>query len=172
MPAAIFEKDASLRPAPLWRRLAAIIYDAILMIALWFVTTMIYMLVKGLIIGVEGMQRIAEAELPTSDLLLTLSLLLVTFLFFAYFWQKLGQTLGMQVWRIRIQTAEGEGINWLQSGLRFSGALVSAAALCMGYLWMLWDKDQLTWHDKLSKSRVVFVPLPEKPNKKKRGSRG
>ena len=158
MPKPIFDGDASLTAAPFWRRVAAIIYDAILLIAIWFVTTMIYMALKGMIIGVEAMQNIAEAELPTSDLLLTLCLLSTTFLFFAYFWQKLGQTLGMQVWRIRIQTIAGKGINWQQSALRFAGAAISFVTLGIGYLWMLWDKDRMTWHDKMSGTRVVFVP--------------
>lgn len=172
MPKAIFEENADLKNASLWRRLAAIGYDVMLLIALWFATTMVYMLIKGIIIGSEAMQQIAEAESPTSDLLLSISLLLVTFLFFAYFWQKLGQTLGMQVWRIRVQTLSGKGIDWQQAALRFTGALLSAAALGLGYLWMLWDKDKMTWQDKLSKSRVVYVPPPKKPVKKKNLRRG
>ena len=166
MPASIFKQDATLQAAPLWRRLAAIVYDSILMIAIWFVTTMVYMLIKGvymlikgLIIGLDATQKIAESEATTSDLFLTLSLLAVTFLFFAYFWQKLGQTLGMQVWRIRVQTSEGTGIGWQQCFIRFFGAIISAAALGTGYLWMLVDKRRMTWHDKLSDSCVVFVPV-------------
>lgn len=168
MPKAVFEKDASLDPATFWRRIAAIGYDAMLIIAIWFVTTMIYLLVKAAIIGLDSMKLIADAERPTSDFLLTLSLISVTFLFFSYFWQKLGQTLGMQVWRIRIQNIDGSGISWPQSLLRFSGAIVSAMTFGIGYLWMLWDKDKMTWHDKLSDSRVVFLPPPKKIEKKKR----
>jgi uncharacterized RDD family membrane protein YckC len=167
MPVAVFEEDPSLPVAPLWRRLAAIIYDAILMIAIWFVTTMVYMLIKGLIIGSDAMREIAEAKMPTSDTLLTLSLLFVTFLFFAYFWQKLGQTLGMQVWRIRIQTHDGKGINWRQSTLRFLGAAISFTLLGIGYLSVIWDREKMAWHDKLSGSRVVYVPPVNKNSKLK-----
>lgn len=33
--------------------------------------------------------------------------------------------------------------------------IVSANVLYLGYLWMLWDKDRQTWHDKITRSTVV-----------------
>ena len=28
----------------------------------------------------------------------------------------------------------------------------------LGFLWQLWDAEQLTWHDRLSKTRLVYYP--------------
>jgi uncharacterized RDD family membrane protein YckC len=32
---------------------------------------------------------------------------------------------------------------------------VSQLALLLGYLWMLWDPNKQTWHDKVAQSVVV-----------------
>jgi uncharacterized RDD family membrane protein YckC len=32
--------------------------------------------------------------------------------------------------------------------------LISAIVLCLGYLWMLWDGEQQTWHDKIAGTHV------------------
>ncbi len=34
---------------------------------------------------------------------------------------------------------------------------MSAIVLLLGYLWMLWDKENQTWHDKMATSVVVPV---------------
>ncbi|MBU6949896.1 MULTISPECIES: RDD family protein [unclassified Hahella] len=162
------EDPAQLQPAPLWRRLAAMFYDAILLIAVWMVTTMIYMLLRGMVIGSEAMQMEADAGKNIGDPLLSSSLFLATFFFFAYFWRRIGQTLGMQVWRIRIQNPDGFKVNWSQCLLRFFGAAASAVCLGLGYLWVLWDKEKLSWHDRFSLSRVVYVPAKPSEKKKKK----
>jgi uncharacterized RDD family membrane protein YckC len=38
---------------------------------------------------------------------------------------------------------------------RWCVRFVSAAPIFLGYLWMLWDDDKQTWHDKVVRSRVV-----------------
>ncbi len=155
------EDTSTLKSAPLWRRFAAMFYDGILLLAVWFVTTMAYLLLKGMVIGLEAMKALAESEKGPGDPLLSICLFLATFYFFAYFWTRIGQTLGMQVWRIRVQNPDGFKINWGQSLLRFFAAMASAACLGLGYLWKFWDKESLTWPDRASMTRVYYIP-PEK----------
>jgi len=38
---------------------------------------------------------------------------------------------------------------------RFFGQYISAWIFYLGYLWMLWDKDKQTWHDKMVNSIVI-----------------
>ncbi len=152
------EDPSTLKSAPLWRRFAAMFYDAILVLAVWFVTTMAYLLLKGMVYGAEAMKVMAESERGLADPLLSTCLFLSTFYFFAYFWTRIGQTLGMQVWRIRIQNPDGFKVNWSQSLLRFFTAMASAACFGLGYLWMLWDRDRLTWPDRASMTRVYYIP--------------
>lgn len=152
------EAPASLPPAPLWRRLAAMFYDSLLVIALLMVTTAIYLGVAAAIMGTEELQTHLDAGGMSRDPFYKTVLFLTTFFFFAYFWRRLGQTLGMQAWRVRIQNPDGTAITWTQCLLRFMVAIVSWLCLGLGYLWMLWDKDGLTWHDRYSESRVVQLP--------------
>ena len=48
------------------------------------------------------------------------------------------------------------------ASLRFVAALLSWAAVGLGFLWQLWDRDRLTWHDRISGTRIVHYPKPGK----------
>jgi len=41
--------------------------------------------------------------------------------------------------------------------IRVAGAYLSALALGLGYLWILLDPDRLSWHDRLSSTRLVIL---------------
>jgi uncharacterized RDD family membrane protein YckC len=75
--------------------------------------------------------------------------------YFGYFWTRGGQTLGMLAWHIRVTRADGASLRWRDVITRLAAALLSWAALGMGYLWMLVDRERLTWHDRLTGTRVV-----------------
>jgi uncharacterized RDD family membrane protein YckC len=66
-----------------------------------------------------------------------------------------GQTIGKLAMGIRVVTADGQpvpvGLAFARAGMK----LVSGAALGLGYLWMLWDPNKQTWHDKVAKTYVV-----------------
>ena len=143
--------------AGLNRRLAAIFYDAILCFAIALVIGLIY---KGMQISAYGFEQFKAlsdsnslARAPLYSLVL-----IAEFGFFAKFWTHSGQTLGMQVWGLRIQNADGSAINLWQALLRFVVAVGSWLCGGLGYLWLLWDKDKRTWHDIYSESRVVQLP--------------
>jgi len=145
--------------ARLVRRLAAMFYDSLLCIALMMVVTLLYQQVLlRLLYGSEQLQQLADAGRLDIDPLLSTLLLFSLFGFFAKFWTHSGQTLGMQVWGIRIQNADGTAIDLWQALLRFLIALVSLLCLGMGYWWMLLDKQNRTWHDMYSESQAVQLP--------------
>ncbi|MFB9886796.1 RDD family protein [Balneatrix alpica] len=153
MPRRFADADTAsqLPPASLWRRLAAIFYDFLLCVAMLMVVTGILLLISNQDVPLGETQAIGG---PVYKSILFLSL----FVFFAKFWTWPGQTLGMQSWRIRVQNRDGSPISLMQAMLRFFAAWLSAACFGLGYLWMLWDKEGLTWHDRFSESRVVVVP--------------
>ena len=145
--------------AGLPRRLAAMFYDFLLSIALRMVVTLLYQQVLlRLIYGSEQLKAMAETGGLDIDPLLSTLLLFCLFGFYAKFWTHNGQTLGMQVWGVRIQNADGTAIDLWQALLRFLIAILSWLALGLGYWWMLWDKRQRTWHDIYSESQVVHLP--------------
>jgi len=97
--------DEHLPPAPLWRRLAAMAYDSILILAIWMVVAFVVLS----LFGIEN-ARTLEGETVTLDPLyknvLFGAMLFSAWAFFGWFWTHSGQTLGMQAWRLKVVTAE------------------------------------------------------------------
>ncbi|CAD5108023.1 RDD family protein [Zestomonas carbonaria] len=144
--------------AGLPRRLAATFYDSLLCIALLMVVTLVYKLIQIAILGEERLRQLSDAGALDGDPLLSTLLLLSLFAFFAKFWTHNGQTLGMQVWGIRVQNADGTAIDLWQALLRFLIAIISWLCLGLGVLWPLWDKQKRSWHDMYSGSCLVQLP--------------
>ncbi|MCW8840138.1 MAG: RDD family protein [Gammaproteobacteria bacterium] len=130
----------------LLRRLAAILYDSLLLLAVLFIASALWLIPSG-----------GEAT-AGQDPLLTLFLLLVAFAFFAWFWSHGGQTLGMRAWRIKLQNRNPGPLTLWQLMLRFIVAIFSWLAFGLGFLWSLIDKEKLTWHDRYSMSELVVTP--------------
>jgi uncharacterized RDD family membrane protein YckC len=67
-----------------------------------------------------------------------------------------GQTLGKRIFRIRVvDQVTGGPIGRGRAFVRWIGLWISFFVFLLGFLWMLWDPEKQTWHDKLSKSVVV-----------------
>lgn len=159
MPKQQLQPAGDFPPATLVRRFAAMFYDFLLCVALLMVVTLIYQ--QGflrLIYGSEKLRMLADQGALTGDPLLSSLLFISVFAFFAKFWTHSGQTLGMQVWGVRVQNADGTRISLMQALLRFVIAIVSWGSVGLGFLWMLWDKDKRTWQDRYSESVVIQIP--------------
>ena len=149
-------------PSPfLLRRLAAMIYDTLLVLPLIMASVAIFMGVRTLVVGspAEGTVVQLDANLVRLVALLTL------IGFFCWFWIKNGQTLGMQAWRIKLVDFSGAQASPRQAVVRCLGALLSAACLGFGYLWCLVDRNGRYWHDYLSKTELVLLPKTKKADK-------
>ncbi|MCG6658600.1 RDD family protein [Halomonas campisalis] len=142
-------------PAGLGRRLGAMLYDAFLVAAIWILLATLHLGVLRQLLGLSA-EEVGAGSLQR----LTLQLLLVAgaFAFFAVSWTRGGMTLGMQAWRLRVQTRDGYSITLAQSLVRFLVAWVSLAAFGLGYLWVLIDGERRSWPDIASGTRVVVLP--------------
>ncbi|WP_028696652.1 RDD family protein [Pseudomonas cremoricolorata] len=140
------------------RRLAAMFYDFLLCTALLIVTAGVYKMIQLAIIGETRMRALTDAGALDGDPLLSTILLFALFGFFAKFWTHGGQTLGMQVWGVRVQNADGSAISLWQALLRFVVSIASWLCLGLGFFWALFDKRQRTWHDLYSDTQLVRVP--------------
>ena len=129
------------------RRVGAMLYDALLVFALLMLTAIPFIAVRG-----------GEAVAPSSDLFFRLALLAVIYIFFVGFWTRSGRTLGMQSWGLQLEAPDGSVPRLGAATIRFAAAIVSWAPLGLGFLWQLWDKDKLTWHDRLSATRLRYYP--------------
>jgi uncharacterized RDD family membrane protein YckC len=70
-----------------------------------------------------------------------------------------GQTLGKMALGIRVYdfTHGGGPIGYGRAFIRQIAQILSAVVFFLGYLWMLWDPEKQTWHDKIAGSVVVPV---------------
>lgn len=133
--------------AGMLRRFGAMLYDTLLVAALLFLATIPFIAERG--------GNIVE---PNDNLFYQLCMLLVIYLFFVGFWTRKGRTLGMQSWGLQLETASGQRATVMTATLRFIAAIVSWLPLGLGFAWQLWDRDGLTWHDRLSRTRLVYYP--------------
>ncbi|MCH9004768.1 MAG: RDD family protein [Proteobacteria bacterium] len=131
----------------LMRRIAAMLYDGLLVAALLIMATLPF-------IAVRGVKPVETGENHFYQLVL----ILVIYVFFVAFWTRSGRTLGMQSWRLQLEKFDGGGVSIGTATIRFFAALISWAPVGLGFLWQLWDKDNLTWHDRISKTRIVHYP--------------
>ncbi|MDH3532071.1 MAG: RDD family protein [Gammaproteobacteria bacterium] len=138
----------------LLRRLGAMLYDSLLVLALLFLITIPF-------IAVRGGQPVAA----DGNRIYQVTLLLVIYAFFTGFWSTAGRTLGMQSWGLRLETPDGKVPSMRAATIRFCAAILSWLPLGLGFLWQLWDKDNLTWHDRLSHTRLAYYPKPDKQSK-------
>jgi len=129
------------------RRVAAMLYDGLLVLALLFIATLPFIALRG-----------GEPVEGNENLVYRVVLGLVIYVFFVGFWMRSGRTLGMQSWRLQLETAEGDAVGLASASIRFFAAIVSWLPAGLGFLWSLWDKDRLTWHDRLSGTHIVYYP--------------
>lgn len=145
--------------AGFWKRMAAIFYDFMLCISLVMVVTLIYQQgILRLIYGSQALQAMSESQMLDIDPVLSTLLFFSIFAFFAKFWTHGGQTLGMQVWGLRVQNSDGSAIDIWQALLRFLIAIFAWLPGGLGFIWMLFDKQKRTWSDMYSGSEVVQLP--------------
>jgi uncharacterized RDD family membrane protein YckC len=132
------------KPPSIFRRLAAITYDLLLLIAVLFLATLITLPLQE------------NDYFQSSSWGYKVYLFFVSFLFYGWFWTRSGQTLGLIAWKIRVANSDGENVSWEQAFIRFTTAIFSWTFCGLGIIWMLFNKDRLMWHDMASKSQMSW----------------
>jgi uncharacterized RDD family membrane protein YckC len=145
---------ASSRPSALigWRVLA-LAYDMWPVIALWMLASLVFT-VAFTVSGHASRENIA----PFSALqwLLWLVCWLITGGYALLSWGRGGQTLGMRPWRLKVVAADGVSAPAsLALVIRFVVGTVSLLLAGLGFWWAWFDRDRLTWHDRVSGTRIV-----------------
>ena len=128
---------------PLLRRFGAILYDSFLLLTALFVASFLIVIPTGI-----------KPE-DSYFFLFQAYIFLIAYLFFAWFWTRDGQTLGMRTWKMKLVNEDGSIVTWRSALLRFAIAIISWLVFGLGFLWSLWDKQHRTWHDIVSKTKLV-----------------
>ncbi|HEY0663866.1 MAG TPA: RDD family protein [Thiobacillaceae bacterium] len=132
-------------------RIAAMVYELLLVTAVLFVASLPFLYVFG------------NAQTGWRHLLFQLYLAGVLFAYFSAFWLRSGQTLAMKTWRIRLVTADGSRLTPKRAALRFALALFGLLAAGAGFVWALFDRDGQFLHDRLAGTRLIRVPRTAGP---------
>lgn len=165
--------------AGILRRIGAGAYDALLVTGL--------LMAASFLVTITTRHEGPQAGLAPTPYrpLLSLLALLVIYGYYGLSWTRVGETLGMKAWGLRLVDAAGRRIGWARALLRLclafplwlapAAALLAfmsrtlpgpAAVLCavpllvsLGFAW----GDGVSLHDRLSGTRVLRVPRDAPP---------
>jgi len=123
------------------RRLASMVYEAILLFAVAFLAAWVFFLASG--------GRDATAGAMRHLLQLCIGLFFAAY--FLWSWLRGGQTLAMRAWRIRLID--------ITPASAFIRLILAALLVPTGIslLWALFDRDRQFLHDRLARSRLVLA---------------
>jgi uncharacterized RDD family membrane protein YckC len=126
----------ALVPAAFFQRLGALLVDYCILSMMWFSAMVVATLINSATVG-----------------------LLATFfgpaLYFISFWSISGRTPGYRAAGLRLVRTDGSRVSPGVATARYLGSLLSWPFFFLGYLWMLWDPQSQTWHDKIADTTVV-----------------
>ncbi len=122
------------------------LYDIFSLIALWMITAFVCL---------EAMARFGKLDATHAPWWEQLTLLAVTAAYFVISWTRIGQTIGMRAWRLRLQREDGERIAVWRALARFFLAIVSLVVSGIGFWWALFDPQKRTLHDRLCGTVMV-----------------
>ncbi|MEW6131887.1 MAG: RDD family protein [Pseudomonadota bacterium] len=132
-----------LAQAGLGRRLAAMLYESILLFALLLLAGFFYIPIFGSVHG------------PFQKAAFQFYLLMVMMIYFVVFWKRGGQTLAMKTWHIRLVRLDGKLPSTPQCIVRFSLATLGLLCAGAGFLWALIDPERQFLHDRLCRTRLI-----------------
>ena len=157
------------------RRLISMVYECLLGFAVLFLPFLIFEMISG------------ASHAPLVEHMRQALAFLVLGIYFVHQWSRDGQTLAMKTWRLKLVRpghahvpARAAAVRYLLSWMWVLPALVVSLALdlhrwqalgAVGAGILLWsltaflDKDRQFLHDKLSGTRLVQLPAPEKKKK-------
>ena len=129
------------------------LYDSLLIIPLFMAMQAVWVSIWG------PVNTIQEQAVPPA--VQWSGWIVILTIFFGAFWRRGGQTLGMQAWRVKLITETGQKPTWRQVVVRLVGAVLSAAALGIGYAWRAVPPSRRYWHDTLSGTHLELMPTRE-----------
>lgn len=120
--------NATLPRAGFWVRMAALLIDVILV---------------GMIFGPVGAGELIVPGLAAYG---------------AVMWKLKGTTIGGIVCSLRVVRLDDRPLDWPTTVVRALGCFLSLAVACLGFVWVVFDPERQSWHDKIAGTVVVRAP--------------
>jgi len=135
-------------PAGLFRRLAAAVYDSLLLLAVLFLGTLA-------LLPLTGGEAITPQDSGPWEHLYRAWIVALTAGFFGLSWTRRGQTLGMMSWKIRLSRDDGTPLRWRHVLGRLAVGLALVVAAAAG-LWRLRSAQGIP---ELAAGAVLLLPV-------------
>ena len=136
------------------RRLSALIYDGLIVLAIWMIGSIVVVIAR-------------DGAISAGNAWFQGYLLILAWAYFASGWMIGGQTVGMRAWDIHLISIrtpdQARKIGWLDSVLRFAVGWLSLFAFGLGFIWSLFTADRAGWHDLASRSRLIVRKPGQEP---------
>ncbi|MCF1426835.1 MAG: RDD family protein [Shewanella sp.] len=152
-------EHANFPRAGFFRRLGAMAYDLMLAVAVYIFAGAIgfglfTLLVKAGLIGIQGQAHISDLlnNTPLYRGLYQVYLVICVATFYALFWSRGGQTLGMRAWRLKVQHPNGLNLSMITAYARVIWSLLG-----LGNIAILMSGDKLALQDSMTRSEVVVL---------------
>jgi uncharacterized RDD family membrane protein YckC len=136
-----------------WRAGAFLVDNLILglILTVFIVGASLGMFIKGVSLGwLWGNLWVTDALLPFYILAG-----IVSAVYFTYFVWDGGQTPGKRIFSLKVITREGGDPGLSTALTRWMAYMISAVPLGAGFFWALFDREGLTWHDRLTGTTVI-----------------
>jgi len=150
----------SLPPAGLFRRLGALFYDGLIIIAVEMMAAGIVIAILHALMAMGIFQVGSYADVsdfltnhPVWSPVYTAYLAFVWIYFFVYFWTRAGQTPGMRAWKLHLRSVDGQPISITQCLIRIATSGFGLANLLVPI-----DPKKRGFHDIWAKTQVVVLP--------------
>ena len=128
----------------LFRRLASIFYDGVLVVAIVIITSLPF-------------YSFNVEESFLLKLTMQLYFYLIIQYFFVWFWVNSTATLGMKSWKIKIVDINGNNISYKKAIVRFNVSILSISIFGLGFLISLFRKDKKCLHDIISRTQLIKI---------------
>jgi uncharacterized RDD family membrane protein YckC len=92
-------------------------------------------------------------RIPTHD-----GLLLVLAAYGAVMWKIRGTTVGGIICGLRLARLDGRAIDWATAVTRALASFLSFFVVGLGFIWVVFDPERQSWHDKIAGTVIVHAP--------------
>ena len=86
------------------------------------------------------------------------AILLLLATYGAVMWKNKGTTIGGVVCGLKVVRLDDRPMDWTTAWVRAGSCFLSMAVAGLGFLWVIFDDEKQSWHDKIAGTTVVRMP--------------
>ena len=109
-------------------------------------------------LGIDGFLCVVVLKLITFGHFNFGGALLVLAAYGAVMWKHRGTTVGGSICHLKVVRLDDRPLDWTAAIVRALGCFLSLVVVGLGFIWVAFDQEKQSWHDKIAGTVVVQVP--------------